>query len=480
MLSVVMVVVLAAVLGCVAGALQNALRQLSLVRLEKHAGPARMRRLLPVVNNRDGHAIAMAFFRVLCNVTIIAGVFVLMAGGPTEHDGHAFTLQFDHWWRLAAGAVLSAVVIYVLGAVVPISVADHAGERLVVALAGPVRGVYFLAAPLRVFGGLDRAVRRVLGVKLVSEHEELKGEILSLTAEGEREGALGHSERKMIEAIVDFRSRTVEQVMTPRTEIEAMQMTNNLGEVTRLLRDSSHSRIPVYEGNLDHVVGVFYVKDLLRWLAGEGTRGAGKPFNLRQMLRPALFVPETKTIHELLGQLLQQKVHIAVVLDEYGGTSGLVTMEDIVEEIFGDIQDEYERGDDSGIALDAATRSAVLDARVYIADANERLGPAVEAGGLGVRFPESEDYDTVGGWLLTRLGRIPAAGEVIDGPAPAAGNGAAAANGSTPAAAAWTVRVLEAEPTRVLRLQVQAQVPEGVAGAAGGGAAAGGEGAQAG
>jgi CBS domain containing-hemolysin-like protein len=148
----------------------------------------------------------------------------------------------------------------------------------------------------------------------------------------------------MIEAVVALRDKTVEQIMTPRTEIAAMEYTDDLGAVTGIIRKIGHSRIPVYKGSLDTIVGIFYVMDLMKWLAGSGVRaGSNKPFELQAILRPALFVPETKTVRELMKELLEKKLHIAMVADEYGGTAGLVTIEDIVEEVFGEIYDETNR-----------------------------------------------------------------------------------------------------------------------------------------
>jgi CBS domain containing-hemolysin-like protein len=265
----------------------------------------------------------------------------------------------------------------------------------------------------------------------------------------------------MIEAVVKFRDRTVAQVMTPRTEMEAMPLVNDLSKVTQTIRAIGHSRIPVYEGDLDHIVGVFYVKDLMKWLAGDapisqqagqqanpatnphpapsagtsggasgGSRG-GRTFDLRALLRPATFVPETKTIRELLPELLAKRTHIALVADEYGGTAGLITIEDIVEEVFGDIQDEYEHADESApeVKVDPAARSAEIDARASIEDANYEL-----LRGLGSTLPDSDEYETVGGFVTVSMGRIPEAGETLQ-------------------FEGGTILILAAEPTRVTRVQ---------------------------
>jgi CBS domain containing-hemolysin-like protein len=264
----------------------------------------------------------------------------------------------------------------------------------------------------------------------------LEAELLDVVEEHEFEGDIDESEREMLEAVVSFRRLTVEEVMTPRTDIQAIEYTDDLEKVKKLVDDRGHSRIPVYEENLDKIVGILYAKDLLRWIIHRSDSGAQKPFVLREILREAMFVPETKTVRELLTELLARQVHIALVADEYGGTSGLVTIEDIIEEIFGEILDEYEEPEDvhGAVMLDEAARAAEIDARVRIDEANDEL-EAVE-----LELPESDDYDTVGGFVVSTLGRIPAAGESLR-------------------AGAVLVEVLEAEPTRVVRVRVTAAPP---------------------
>src|SRR5690606_22699110 len=141
---------------------------------------------------------------------------------------------------------------------------------------------FLLLTPLHVLPAtVNEVVRPLAGAKSGDQAEVLEAELLSVVEEGEREGQFDEAERDMIEAVFEFRNLTAEQVMTPRTEIEAFELTNDLGAVTRIIRETGHSRIPVYEGSLDNIVGIFYVKDLMRWLAGEGARSNGKPFDLR-------------------------------------------------------------------------------------------------------------------------------------------------------------------------------------------------------
>lgn len=423
-----MIAVAALVGGAICSALFHSLRELARTTLEEIAEIRRNQRakirVARILEDVEGHAAAIGLPRVVFNFVFVVAVigWLTAARGKTQPG----------MVESVVGVLGSTLIVWVFGLVIPSSIARHAGEISVYAWAPVVRVAYLVTAPLRkLIRFFDEIVRRLAGKGPVNEAEALEEELLSVVEEAQQEGHVDAAEKEMIEAVIDFRSLTVQQVMTPRTEMEAMELTNDLSKVTAHIRKSSHSRIPVFEGNLDNIVGVFYVKDLIRWLAGEGSRG-GKTFDLKQLARPALFVPETKTVRELLRELLAKRVHIAIVADEFGGTAGLVTFEDIVEEIVGDIQDEYELTpeEEAEVAVNAESRVAEIDARAYIDDVNERLMP------LGVEIPESEDYDTVGGFVTVTLGRIPAKGETLR-------------HGQL------VVTVLDAEPTRVVRVRIE-------------------------
>lgn len=442
MTAALLILLAGAVVSVTASTLYYALRDYSLTRLEELSearGADARRRVEPIIEDQDGHLLAMGAVRVVASIAVTVSMLLVLGAfriGPgAEGASIAGTPEPEavlSFSRLAAAVVLTWVILYVVGLVLPLSLARHAAERMILAMTGFIRLVYVLAWPVRALWVIDEAVRRLAGANPVSDKEEIREELLDAAAEGEREGALVEEQRDMIEAVVEFGTTTAAEVMTPRTDVEAMQLTDDLGRVIKMVREVSHSRIPVYEGTVDQVVGIFYVKDLMRWLAGDGVKGAGKPFRLRSILRPALFVPETKPVRELLKDLIKQKVHIAVVTDEYGGTAGVVTVEDIVEEVFGEIQDEYELPEDAppAVKVDEAARAAEADARVSIYDLNEALEP------LGVTIPEGKDYDTAGGYVMATLGHIPIAGESVEGEG-------------------FAVTVLEAEPTRVLRLKIE-------------------------
>ncbi|MBS0198505.1 MAG: HlyC/CorC family transporter [Planctomycetes bacterium] len=382
-------------------------------------------RLARIMDDVEGHAAATAMPRTVCNLIVAVGLVLWITAIRQQAD--------PTWIDGLVGIVIASLALWVFTSVLPASIAKHAGEITVYSWSMLLRFLYVVGSPLRSIARVvDEVVKRLAGKADQTEAEVLQEEILSVVEEGREEGQFDESERDMIEAVVKFRDKTVGQVMTPRTEIHALELSNNLGEVTAAIRRIGHSRIPVYTDSLDHVVGIFYVKDLMRWLAGESSRG-GKTFDLKSLLRPAYYVPETKTVRELLAELLSKRVHIAMVADEYGGTAGLVTIEDIIEEVFGDIQDEYEgtQEETPEVKVMTAERMAEVDARAYIADANDQLRS------LSVEIPESEDYDTVGGFVTVTLGRIPAAGEQFTHEG-------------------IKVTVLAAEPTRVTRVRLEA------------------------
>jgi len=400
---------------------QMSLRTASRARAKRFAAAKQIEsRVDAVFDNRHEHALAVSVVRMLSLLVGVGALFV-WAIGPD-------VVLADHWRRALLGSVLGGGLLYLFGAAVPMSVAEHAGEALVLRVAPLLRVLRTVCSPLiGVAGFVDEVVRRLAGVPELTEEEELEEEILSVVSEKREEGSLDESGRDMIEAVVDFRTSTVEEIMTPRTEIEGIQLTDDLAAVRDFIAQAGHSRIPVYEENLDQIAGLLYAKDLLQYLGGDVPA-----FDLRSMLREARFVPETKRLDELLAEFQRDKVHLAIVLDEYGGTAGLVTIEDVIEEIVGEIYDEYEPDTDTPpeIRVQAEERAAVIDGRAYIDDVNDRLEE------LGAELPEHEDYDTIGGYVTSSLGHIPVAGESFRH------------NG-------FLVTVLEAEPTRVAQVRLE-------------------------
>jgi magnesium and cobalt transporter len=220
-------------------------------------------------------------------------------------------------------------------------------------------------------------------------------QIHSIIDVGEQEGVINQDEHAMIDAVLDLGDTLVREILVPRTEMVAVEITTPVTEVLETIIEAGHSRIPVYENDVDHITGILYAKDLLKlWgkLPGE--------ISIRSICRKAYFIPETKTTADLLKEFKLRRVHMAVAVDEYGGTSGIVTIEDILEEIVGEIQDEHDPVEQSGMSrLDDGTY--IFDARSHIEDVEEELD---------VQLPRG-DYDTLGGFLSHLLGHVPAQGE---------------------------------------------------------------------
>jgi CBS domain containing-hemolysin-like protein len=213
---------------------------------------------------------------------------------------------------------------------------------------------------------------------------------------GQANGGIEAEERAMIRGIIKLVGTAAREIMVPRIDIVAVDTEDTVEDVMALIIERGYSRIPLYEGTIDNVVGILYAKDFLRYFS----RGAQPP-SLKDIARPPYFIPESKKVDELLSEMRANRVHIAIVVDEYGGTAGLVTIEDLLEEIVGEIEDEYDR---SEVTIERISPDeAILDARVSIDDLNEIFGLAIEG----------EDFDTVGGFVYHLLGRVPTSGDEV-------------------------------------------------------------------
>jgi putative hemolysin len=218
-----------------------------------------------------------------------------------------------------------------------------------------------------------------------------------LVEQSHQEGEIEAEQEQMLHGVFEFPEIMAREIMTPRPDIVALEINSSMEEVVTLLIEEGHSRIPVYEENLDDIVGVLLVKDLLPYMAGT----KGEAFVLRELLREPYFVPDTKRISELLAELRARSVHMAVVLDEFGGTEGIVTMEDLLEEIVGEIYDEYDVAEPEFTITPEG--DVIVDGGTSIDEVNERFGMKLS----------SEDFDTIGGYIFGALGRVPEIGDTV-------------------------------------------------------------------
>jgi CBS domain containing-hemolysin-like protein len=221
-------------------------------------------------------------------------------------------------------------------------------------------------------------------------------EIQEVLDESEQQGLIGHDEGDMIEGIFDLKQTVAREIMIPRTHVVSVPKDSTREELLNTIIESGHSRIPVYSENVDHIVGILYAKDLLPlWLNGRDD------FSIEEIYREPFFVPETKRINDLLNELRSKKSHLAVVVDEYGGTAGIVTIEDIIEEIIGEIRDEHDVEEE--LFLPQEDGSVLINARANLDDFQEHFG---------VTLPR-EGFDTLGGFIIHLMGKVPRKGEEI-------------------------------------------------------------------
>ncbi len=258
----------------------------------------------------------------------------------------------------------------------------------VVRIVGPVFAVpaWFLGLPARL-------VARFLRVVVAPGDAT---DILTLVEREEATGGVEEQEKRMIRGVISLEDRTAREIMIPRIDIAAADVEDSIADVAAIVNERGYSRVPVFRENIDDIVGIVYAKDLLRSITNGG---AGR--DLASLLRPAVFVPESKHLDQLLSEMRGTRQHMAIVVDEYGGTAGLVTIEDLLEEIVGEIEDEYDI---------AAPGMEVLSDDEVILDAGSPAEVLRDLFGLDV---ESEDFDTVGGYLIHELGRLPAVGDEV-------------------------------------------------------------------
>ncbi len=297
------------------------------------------------------------------------------------------------WWLPILSLAGLLLVFLIVGEALPKAIATARPAQTATFVAPLLNAFAVLLRP--VSGLVNLVVRPVVGGSgnmLVSE-EELK----MLVNVGEEEGVIERNEREMIEDILVFGDTLVREVMVPRVDLVALPMTHSVAQAVNLVLSGVHSRIPVYRDTIDNIVGILYVRDLLPLLRdGQHGRLVG------EIVRPVYYVPETMKVADLLRNLQARKVHMAVVVDEYGGTAGLATIEDVLEEIVGDIQDEYDREEPTIEQLDTTTW--LVDGRISLDDLNDHTGLHLA----------TEEVDSLGGLVYEQLGSIPQVGDTVE------------------------------------------------------------------
>ena len=295
----------------------------------------------------------------------------------------------------------------VLGELVPKQVALERAERLTLAVAWPMSlFMNIVRGPLRVLDASSFFLARHLGATEAGPHSHTYSseELKMLVTGSYRSGGLPEYQQEMIHNVIDLPGVLVREIMVPRPNMVSIPVSLSLPELVRLANEDQHSRLPVYEGTPEQIIGVLYMKDLLRvWQEHQMMQERGRiprPFAVHSLLREIVVVPETKPISQLLQEFQMRRRHIALVVDEFGSTVGLVTVEDVLEQIVGEIEDEYDWESPPGLRM--GERTLVLDARINIRDLENQYD---------VELPRDQGFETLAGFVLSQCGRIPEGGE---------------------------------------------------------------------
>ena len=331
----------------------------------------------------------------LSTILVVNSVAVIVASSMATVLALTFSASFGE----VIATVLISLIVLIFCEITPKTAAVQNPLRWARIMVGPVRGAAWLLRPIVwSLGAITNFFVRLMGGGQMKHRGPFvtEEELRLLVSVSEEEGVLEEEETEMIRSIFEFADTTVREVMIPRIDIVALEINITVNEAVDQALEGGFSRIPVYEETIDNIIGILYTKDMLKQLR-EGH--AAQP--IRNLVRPAYFVPETKKLDDLLREIRQKRVHMVIVIDEYGSVSGLVTIEDLMEEIVGDIQDEYDREEKLYEQVNA--HEYIFSAKISIDEFNEIMDTKLE----------HEDYDTLGGFLYAQLDKIPVAGDTV-------------------------------------------------------------------
>lgn len=329
--------------------------------------------------------------------TILIGNNVVNIGATALATSLFISLFGDTGAGIATGVMTALVLVF--GEITPKTYAAQRSETLSLKVSGFLNSLGIIFYPvIRVLNLITTGLLKLFGGQNTQNPFITEEELRMLVNVGQEEGLIDSDEREMIDSIFEFDDTLVREVMVPRIDIVSVNVNETMDNVILLIIDVGHSRIPVYENTVDNIVGVIYAKDLLRPLLGRKI----SENSIKELMRPAYYVPESKKVRVLFEEMRKEKVHMAIILDEYGGTAGLVTIEDLIEEIMGEIQDEFDREEKHIETLpDGSLR---VDARTSIYDLNEIME---------LELPDDE-FDTISGLVFHSLGKLPVEGQELD------------------------------------------------------------------
>jgi putative hemolysin len=388
MTPLIVVIVVGLVIAAFAAAAETSLTSVSRIRMRSLAedGNKRARTVTRLHADPNGYLSTILTLNTVA-VIVVSTATALLIGSYLRSVPQA------------VGTIVLSIIVLIFCEIAPKSLALRFNERVALVLAGPVQFVTRLLRPF--VGGLS-ALSRVI-VRAATRGHSVRGpfvteeELKLLLYVGEQEGIVEQEEREMIHGILEMTDKTVREVMVPRVDVVASESTDAIADVIRVVIEYGYSRIPIYEDNIDNIVGVVYAKDLLRHgVVGDDQRP------LKEVAREPYYTPEAKHVGELLRDMKERKIHIAVVVDEHGGTAGIVTFEDLIEEIVGPIRDEYDMREVEELQI-VSDHEVVVSARFPVDDLKEALD---------LQVPDVE-ADTVGGLVYEQLGEIPKVGATI-------------------------------------------------------------------
>ncbi|MAS36008.1 MAG: hypothetical protein CL610_18515 [Anaerolineaceae bacterium] len=364
------------------------------IREQADSGGVRAKRVLKLLDNLVRLNITYQLTLLLLNFSI-ATVATLSIAQPIATANPQFS-----------ALVIYAVVLFttvlatlVLGQIIPTTIGSSYADMLGPALSGLARFLSIVFTPLvLLLLGFSKLIAGLLGGDslAVSVTEE---EIMTLVDAGQKEGTIEDEEKAMIYSVLQFSETLIRELMVPRIDIVAVEVNTSLEEALGKFVETGHSRVPVFDEKIDNIEGLLYAKDLLNlW-----HNGGPKPRTIRELMRPTYFVPESKRADLVLKEMQHSKIHLAVVVDEYGGTAGIVTIENLIEEIVGDIQDEYDLEEEEEF-IQLSDNEYSIDASMDLDDFNNLLH---------VNLP-TDDSDTLGGYIYSQLGRVPTPGETLE------------------------------------------------------------------
>jgi CBS domain containing-hemolysin-like protein len=389
--------VIAAVVGCFAATAARALREFSRRELEDLAQRGRKPEwFADILHNHDRVALGVDM--------LVAFLFALAVACGSLWCWEELDLKSRPAaeWQLGLTIFALGLILIVAMVWLPWSIARIAAAKYLYYTWPLWKFVGQLCRPLiRTAETVDTALQKIAGRTVLQANEDtIEEEIRTIVSEGHREGLLEEDQREMIEGVIELDDAEVSQIMTPRTEMYMVHVTRPWEAIVEDIIDAGHTRVPAYEKNRDDIAGILYSKDLLPELAKDPDEPR-RP--IRELLRKPLFVAETQSVKDLLELFQKSRTHIAIVLDEFSGVAGLVTIEDVLEEIVGEIADEYDPEiEEQIVRIDGDTCEALGRAHV------DKINAA-----MGFDLSESDDFDTIGGFVFAEFGRVPAAGESI-------------------------------------------------------------------